>query len=74
MTISIESMDEDAKGLLVVDTGIYRPDNWYKPNKTAVTPGVIRKMILTAIEDGWDSCLSGTYTFKYQLTVDDVSE
>lgn len=74
MTVAIESMDEDARSVLIVHTGIYRPDNWVKSNQTAVTPGVIRKMILAAIEDGWEQDKSGTFHFKYQLITDGINE
>ncbi|MCR9172693.1 MAG: hypothetical protein NXI10_09390 [bacterium] len=70
MTVAIESVKEDEKSVLLVNTGIYHPDNWVKPNQTAVTPSVIRKMILAAINDGWEPGASGPYQFNYQLTVD----
>jgi hypothetical protein len=74
MTVAIELANEDSGGVLLVNTGIYRPDNWYKPNQTAVTPGVIRKMIEGAIEAGWNDESHETYRFEYQLIPDGENE
>lgn len=73
MTVAIESTEESSKGVLLVDTRIFRPDNWVKPNQTAVTPGVIRKMIIGAIEDGWDPKSNETYRFEYRLIPDGIN-
>lgn len=72
MIVAIESIQENARGILLVDTGIYRPDNWIHPNKTSVTPKVIREMIQAAIADGWEPLTSGTHRLKYQLITDRI--
>ncbi len=73
LMVAIEDTRDDARGVLLVDTQIFRPDNWVKPNQTAVTPSVIRKMIQGAIKEGWNPNSNETFQFQYQLICDGIN-
>jgi len=70
MIVAIESVEAEAKGLLVINTSVLRPDTLLKSGQTSITPATVRKMIIAAIADGWDAKSSGTYHFDYELKVD----
>ena len=54
MTIAVQACGEAARGVLVVNARISRPDNWIRPHRTPVTPAMVRQMVRSALESGWE--------------------
>jgi len=59
MTVAIEATAETRGTVLVVDLMISRPDNWLRPHKTAVTPSLVRHLILRGLDAGWRPSVPG---------------
>lgn len=66
-TIAIERFEEEHKGLLLVHTGLTRLDNWIDPHQTSVTPKVVREMIQTALNGGWNPANTEPFLLDFQL-------
>jgi hypothetical protein len=70
MKMAVELANAAVKGTLLVDFGVYRPDNWLRPHQTSVTPGVVREVIAAALAAGWQPAVAGTFRFSHPLILD----
>lgn len=71
MTLAVQSCEEGALSVLVVDLKISRPDNWVHPHQTAVTPSMVRQMIAQALEAGWRPLeATGPFHLEFPLITD----
>ncbi len=73
MTLAVQLDSEEDSGVLIVDLGISRPDNWISPHQTAITPRVVKDIIYSALNAGWEpKTQRKTFKHKYQLNKDKV--
>ena len=62
------------RSVLVVSLRVSRPDNWMAPHQTAVTPAVIRDIVVRALAAGWAPESGGPpFPFDHPLISDDPS-
>jgi hypothetical protein len=54
LTISVQVVDPAARGVLVTDCVVSRPDTVMEPHQTGVTPAMVADMIREARARGWD--------------------
>ena len=54
LTISVQAIDPAARGVLMIDCLVSRPDNVLAPHQTGVTPAMVADMIREARARGWD--------------------
>lgn len=65
MTVAIERIGDEPGTVLLVNLRVSRPDNWLDPHQTALTPAVVRKIIASALEAGWNPDAQGG-AFEYE--------
>jgi hypothetical protein len=71
MSVSIQSCAEGARSVLVVNLRVTRPDNWFAAHQTALTPDIVRDIILRAMAAGWDPLgPRSPFAFEYGLIQD----
>lgn len=56
---------EGAPGLLEVDVGVARPDNWLRPHRTAVTPRMMAAAVRAAKRKGWRPEEPGVFRLSF---------
>jgi hypothetical protein len=54
LTIGVQSADPAARGVLVIDCVVTRPDTGVGRHQTGVTPAMVVAMIREAVCRGWD--------------------
>lgn len=64
MTVAIERISDEPGTVLLVNLGVSRPDNWMRPHQTALTPAVVREVIASALDAGWNPDAQGS-AFEY---------
>lgn len=67
MRIAVELDSKSPTGLLMINTQVFRPDNWIKPTQIAVTPKIVRSMIEKALESGWSPESKETYHLEFNV-------
>jgi hypothetical protein len=71
MKVAIERVGANAGLVLRVDLRVSRPDNWIAAHQTALTPRVVRQIIASALNDGWNPEVSGSaFEYEYGLIKD----
>lgn len=70
MTLIVELSDVHPQNTLKVNLGISRPDNWILTHQTSVTPKVVSKIIVAALQKGWEPHSAGTFVFDLKLSTD----
>ncbi len=67
MHLAVQRSEPAAPGILVVNLGVSRPDNWIVPHQTAVTPSVVREAVERALRAGWLPSVRQTYVLAHPL-------
>lgn len=71
MTVAIERICEVPGTVLLVDLRVSRPDNWISRHQTALMPAIIRQIITSALDDGWNPEVPGSaWNFEHGLIRD----
>jgi hypothetical protein len=65
MTVAIERIGDEPGTVLLVNLRVSRPDNWIEPHQTALTPAVVREIIGSALDAGWNPDAQGS-AFEYE--------
>ncbi len=71
LLIAVQSAAEGARGVLVIDTAMKRPDSCFGGHGGGISPAQVRDMILRGLAEGWEP-QSGRMTLRYALHPDHI--
>ena len=75
MSLVVQLACQDKRTVLVVNLGVSRPDNWIEPHQTMITPAIVRNIIISAINDGWNpNGTGGIFKYTYQIIKHSLGE